>query len=64
MFTARFQVLTAVLLKIKLLHSCWGDVGFTFLDVSKDINTVTSSFKTVQEVVILLGYPCTLEFEE
>jgi hypothetical protein len=48
MFTARFQVLTAVLLKIKFLLSCWGVVGFTFLDVSKDINAVTSSFKTVQ----------------
>jgi hypothetical protein len=60
MFTARFQVLTAVLLKIKFLHSCCGVVGFTFLDVSKDIDVVTSSFKTVHEVVFLLGYSYTL----
>jgi len=60
MFTARFQVLTAVLPKIKFFHACCGVVGFTFLDVSKDINAVTSSFETVQEVVNLLGYPRTL----
>jgi hypothetical protein len=64
MLTARFQALTAVLLKIKFLHSCWGVRRFIFLDVSNDINAVTSSFKTVQEVVFLLGYPRTLEYWE